>query len=189
MCTQSHTTRNRSCFVFVEPCSVLSRRRKRESLGEEEQTWNWVSGSPGQWAIWVIFHVRVTGSSFWPGVRSEFFRFSKKCPKCKTYIWNAEMTKVIVRCLLLDWNHWMSVDAMNFYFYLWLLKNYLAWEHFFVTSMTSLLDIYVHYKTGPTGQLGLRVAGFPGHWVAGSQIVTQFHIWYKHVAIHKTEST
>ena len=50
------------------------------------------------------------------------FRFPKKCPKCKTYIWNAEMTKVIVRCLLLDWSHWMSVHAMNFYFYLWWLK-------------------------------------------------------------------
>ena len=23
------------------------------------QTWNWVIGSPGQWVIWVIFHVRV----------------------------------------------------------------------------------------------------------------------------------
>ena len=28
------------------------------------QTWNWVIGSPGQWVIWVIFHVRVTGSLF-----------------------------------------------------------------------------------------------------------------------------
>ena len=28
------------------------------------QTWHWVIGSPGQWVIWVIFHVRVTGSSF-----------------------------------------------------------------------------------------------------------------------------
>jgi len=27
------------------------------------------------------------------------------------------------------------------------------------------------------GQLGFRVAGFPGHWVAGSQNVTQFHLW------------
>jgi len=27
-------------------------------------------------------------------------------------------------------------------------------------------------------QLGLRVAGFPGHWVAGSQNVTQFCPWY-----------
>ena len=26
------------------------------------QAWNWVIGSPGQWVIWVIFHVRVTGS-------------------------------------------------------------------------------------------------------------------------------
>jgi len=26
------------------------------------QTWNWVIGSPGQWVIWVIFHVRITGS-------------------------------------------------------------------------------------------------------------------------------
>jgi len=25
------------------------------------QTWNWVIGSPGQWVILVIFHVRVTG--------------------------------------------------------------------------------------------------------------------------------
>jgi len=28
------------------------------------QTWNWVIPSPGQWVIWVIFHARVTGSSF-----------------------------------------------------------------------------------------------------------------------------
>ena len=26
------------------------------------QTWNWVTGSPGQWVIWVIFSVWVTGS-------------------------------------------------------------------------------------------------------------------------------
>ena len=35
----------------------------------------------------------------------------------------------------------------------------------------------VHYRTGSPGQLGLRVAGFPGHWVSGSQNVTQFHVW------------
>ena len=29
----------------------------------------------------------------------------------------------------------------------------------------------VHYRTGSPGQLGLRVAGFPGHWVAGSRNV------------------
>ena len=141
------------------------------------QTWNWVIGSPGQWVIWVIFHVRVTGS---PGhhfdpMRPEFFRFSKKCPKRKTYIWNAEMTRVIVRCLLLDWNHWMSlsVHAMNFYFYLWLLKILWPENTFFAHKST----FGVHCRTGSPGQLGLRVAGFPGHWVAGSQNVTQFHLW------------
>jgi len=34
----------------------------------------------------------------------------------------------------------------------------------------------VHCRTGSPGQLGLRVAGFPGHWVAGSQNVTQFPV-------------
>ena len=47
------------------------------------QTRNWVIGSPGQWVIWVIFHLGVTGSSFCPGVRPEFFGFSKKKPKIK----------------------------------------------------------------------------------------------------------
>jgi len=37
----------------------------------------------------------------------------------------------------------------------------------------------VHYRTGSPGQPGLRVAGFPGHWVAGSQNVTKFHVWYR----------
>jgi len=41
------------------------------------------TGSLGNQVIWVIFHVRVTGSSFWPGVRPEFFRFSKKCKTVK----------------------------------------------------------------------------------------------------------
>jgi len=44
----------------------------------------WVIGSPGQWVIWVIFHVLVTVSSFSPGVRPEFSRFSKKMPKMQS---------------------------------------------------------------------------------------------------------
>ena len=66
----------------------------------------------------------------------------------------------------------MSVYAMNFYFYLRLLKNSLALEYFFTHKST----FGVHYRTGSPGQLGLRVAGFPGHWVAASQNVTQFHV-------------
>jgi len=131
------------------------------------QTWNWVTGSPGQWVIWVIFHVRVTGSLFWPGVRPEFSRFSKKCPKCKTYIWNAEMTKVIVKCLLMDWNHWMSVSPCNELLLLpMIIKNSLAWEYFFTHKSTC----GVHYRTGSpvtgsTGSSGRWILGSLGCWV------------------------
>ena len=131
---------------------------------------HWVTGSMGHLGHLSRSGHRVTGSSFWPGVRPEFFRFSKKCLKCKTYIWNAEMTKVIVRCLLLDWNHWMPVHATNFYFYLWLLK--IRRQNFFTHKST----FGVHYRTGSPGQLGLRVAGFRGHWVAGSSSISDLRI-------------
>jgi len=60
-----------------------------------------------------------------------------------------------------------------------IIKNSLAWEYFFTHKST----FGVHYRTGSPGQLGLRVAGFPGHWVAGSQNVTQFHLWHVHIHI------
>ena len=45
-----------------------------------------------------------------------------------------------------------------------IIKNSLAWEYFFVTSMTSLLDIYVHIEQGHrvnwiSGSLDFRVTG------------------------------
>ena len=58
-----------------------SQRRRSFDTHRPYQTWNWVIGSPGQWVIWVIFYVRVTGSSFWPGVRPEFFPVFEKIPK------------------------------------------------------------------------------------------------------------
>ena len=73
-----HTTSTESIVPYSGSSSSERVSRSRH------QTWNWVIGSPGQWVIWVIFHVRVTGSSFRPCVRPEFFRFSKNCPKCKT---------------------------------------------------------------------------------------------------------
>ena len=45
------------------------------------------------------------------------------------------------------------------------IKNSLAREYFFTHKST----FGVRYRTGSPGQLGLRVAGFPGHWIAGSQ--------------------
>jgi len=101
------------------------------------------------------------------------FPVFEKMPKMQKYIWNAEMTKVVVRCLLLDWNHWMSVHANKLLLLPTIIKNSLVWEYFFTHKST----FGVHYRTGSPGQLGLRVARFPGHWVAGSQNVTQFHLW------------
>jgi len=100
---------------------------------------HWVTGSMGHLGHLSRPGHPVTGSSFWLGVIPEFSRFSKKCTKCKTYIGNADMTKVIAKCLLLDWNHWMSVHAINFNFYLWLLKILCPekWEYFFTHKKLS----------------------------------------------------
>ena len=35
----------------------------------------------------------------------------------------------------------------------------------------------VHYRIGSPGQPGLRVAGIPCHWDAGSQNMTNFRVW------------
>ena len=95
----------------------------RASLSTECKT-NWLCRPDmelGQWVTGSMGHLGhlsrpSPGHHFYSVWDPSFSGFRNKCPKCKTYIWNAEMTKVIVRCLLLDWNHWMSVHAMNFYF-------------------------------------------------------------------------
>ena len=125
---------------------------------------HWVTGSMGHLGHLSRLRHRVTGSSFWPGVRPEFFRFSKKCPQCKTYIWNAEMTKVIVRCLLLDWNHWKSVHAMNVYFYLWLLK--IVWPENTSSHISRHSEFIIdqcHRVNWVSGSLDSRVTGSLGH--------------------------
>jgi len=97
-------------------CTLHHFRDIITDIEDTYQTWNWVIGSPG--------HLSRPGHRVIIMTRCEtqVFPVFEKCPTCKTYISNAEMTKVIVRCLLLDWNHWMSVHAMNFYFYIWSLK-------------------------------------------------------------------
>jgi len=110
------------------------------------QTWNWV--------IFTWCETRV-------------FPVFEKSPKCKTYIWNAEMTKVIVRCLLLDWNHQMSVHAMNFYFYLWLLKIRTPLH---TSRHLEFIIEHGHRVNWVSGSLDSRVTG--------SQNVTQFHVCY-----------
>jgi len=124
----------------------------------EYQTWNWIIGSLGS-----SFTSGSSGHHFDPVWDPSFSSFSKNCPKCKTYIWNAEMTEVIVRCLLLDWNHWMSVHAMNFYFYLWLLK--IIWPDNTSSHISRHLEFIVeqgHQVNWVSGSLDSRVTGSLG---------------------------
>ena len=89
----------------------------------------------GQWVIWVIFHVRVTGSSFSPGVRHEFFRFSKKCPKCKTYIWKLKWQKSLsgVCC----WTEFTGCQSM-------------LWTFTFIYDSYKFFDLRILLRDTPT---------------------------------------
>ena len=143
------------------------------TLSPDMELGHWVTGSIGHLGHLSRPGHRVTGSSFWPGVRHEFFRFSKKCSKCKNVhlkCWKdkSHCQVSVVRTKSLD------VSPCNELLLLpMIIKNPMAWEYFFTHKST----FGVHYRTGSPGQLGLRVAGFPGHWVAGSRNVTQFHLW------------
>ena len=81
------------------------------------------------------------------------------------------MTKVIVRCLLLDWNHWMSVHAMNFYLYLWLLK--ILWPGNTSSHISRHLEFIIeqgHRVNWFSGSLDSRVTGSLGHKMWPSSI-------------------
>ena len=65
--------RPRTTVSVLEHCIAVSSADTRRHLRSAnrhllamiprfQQTWNWVIGSPGQWVVWVIFHVRVTWS-------------------------------------------------------------------------------------------------------------------------------
>ena len=79
------------------------------------------------WVTWVIFHVRVTGSSFWPGMRPEFFQFFEKLPKMQNVhlkCWNdkSHCQVSVVGLKSLD------VSPCNELLLLpMIIKNYLAW--------------------------------------------------------------
>ena len=159
------------CIYFSDHRCAISRNSPNEAplRGSDMELGHWVTGSMGH-----LGHLSRSGHRVIILTRCEtrvFFRFSKKCPKCKTYIWNAEMTKVIVRCLLLDWNHWTSVHAMNFYFYLWLLKN-LRPENTssHISHHLEFITEQGHRVNWVSGSLDSRVTGSLGH-------KTQFRLW------------
>ena len=138
------------------------------------QTWNWVNGSVGN-----LGHL---GHCSRPGHRVIILT------RCETRVFPVfeEMTKM-QNLHLKFWNDEshcqvfvvglksLDVSPCNKLLLLsTIIKKILAWEYFFTHKST----FGVHYRTWSPGQLGLRVAGFPGHWVAGSQNVTQFHLWF-----------
>jgi len=134
----------------------------------------------GQWVIWVIFHVQVTGSSFWPDVRPEFFQFSKKMPK---------MQNIRLKCWY-DKSHCqvsvvgrksLDVSPCNELFLLpMIIMNSLAWEYFFTHKST----FGVHYRTGSTGSVGRWIPGSLGRWVTKCDPVPsllrgrQMQVWW-----------
>ena len=94
--------RPRTTVSVLEHCIAVSSADTRRHLRSAnrhllamiprfQQTWNWVIGSPGQWVVWVIFHVRVTwspGHHFDPVWDPSFSGFRKNVQNAKRiYIW------------------------------------------------------------------------------------------------------
>jgi len=125
---------------------TISRHRRREWDMELDY---WVTGSMG--------HLSRPGHRVIILIRCETWVFPvfEKMPKMQNVQLKCWNDNVIVRCLLLDWNHWMSVHAMNFYFYLWFLK--ILWPENTSSHISRHLEFII--------EQGLQVAGFPGHWV------------------------
>jgi len=73
--------------------AVVDRFRPDMELG------HWVTESMG---VWGIFHVRVTGSAFWPGVRHDFFPVFEK---------NAQNAKRTFE--MLKWQKSLSSDQLR----------------------------------------------------------------------------
>ena len=109
----------------LEVAAELQQRRRRTDM----ELGHWVTGSSF-----------TSGSSFWPSVKPEFLRFSKKCPKCKTYIWNGEMTShcqvSVVGLKSLDVRPCSELLLLPM-----IIKNSLAWEYFTQVDIWSSLGL------------------------------------------------
>jgi len=165
--------------VFNSQCPCHSSRESKGAffgrvicffIYSRHQTWNWVIGSPGQWVIWVIFHVPSPGHHFDPVWNPSFSGFRKNAQNAKRTFemlkWQKSLSGI---CCWTDINHCMSVHAMNFYFYLWLLK--ILWPENTSSHISRHLEFTIeqgHRVNWVSGSLDSRVTG--------SQNVTQFHL-------------
>ena len=152
-------------FLVPSPGQCPCTRHGTLSLGHRVNGsfgWSFTSGSPGH-----LFHP-VWDPSF-PGFRKK----PKIMIQRYIFLWKfVQPPKKYLRIIN---------DLQNFTFQKranakqrWKLANLLPIANVCLQHKSTF---GVHHRTGLPGQLGLRVAGFPGHWVAGSQNVTQFHVW------------
>ena len=112
LCSASHLgcqrDTARTC-CWAPGCGAVAAERACSRFVADMELGHWVIGSPGQWVIWVIFHVRVTGSSFWPGVRAEFSGFRKNAQNAKRTF---EMLKwqMLLSGVCLQWTFTFTYD-------------------------------------------------------------------------------
>jgi len=123
---------------------------------------HWVTGSMGHLGHLSRPGHRVTGSSFLTRCDTSFSGFRKNAQNANVHLkcWNdkSHCQVSVVGLQSLDVSPCNDLVLLPIS-----IKNSLAWEYFFAQKST----FGIHYRTGSLGQLGLRVAGFPGHWVAG----------------------
>ena len=138
--------------------TTRSLRHDLITIRSDMELGHWVTGSMGHLGHLSRPGHRVTGPDpVWDPSFSGFRKNSQNAERWP-YIRNAEMTKVIVGCLLLDWNHWTSVHAMNFYFYLWLLK--IPWPENTSSHISRHLEFIIEQ-----GHRVNWVSGSLGRWV------------------------
>jgi len=116
---------------------------------------SFTSGSPGH-------HFDPVWDSSFSGFRKNA-QNAKRRPTFEMLKWQKSLSGVccwteITGCQSMQW---------TFTLYLWSLK--ILWPENISSHISRHLEFIV--------EQGLRVSEFPGHWVAGSQNVTQFHLW------------
>jgi len=126
---------------------------------------HWVTGSMGHLGHLSRPGHRVTGSSFWPGMRPEFFRFSKNAQNAKRTFemlkWQKSLSGV---CCWTEITGFQSMQWMNIYFYLWLLK--ILWPENTSSRISLHLEFIIeqgHRVNWVSGSLDSRVTGSLGH--------------------------
>jgi len=116
VCRRTRQDPNAGNIRVAEQRKGRKRRRRTSQCSSDMELGHWVTGSMGHLGHllcpghWVIILTRCDTRVF------PVFEKKLKIPKMQNVRWKC-WNEVIIRCLLLEWNHWMSVHPMNFYFW------------------------------------------------------------------------